>query len=339
MKEWLAVQPDRQTLRPVGNISSKDVELEINGEDVPKRGLYSELSITTTKREPFSVPSDENKIKLSVNKGEDQIITIPAGESVSAFQISKSIQNQSEDINSEANNGHVVLSVDKTVNKKYKSLFLKNGSAHSSIGLKDRRFYKNKQVYPAWYITKEETLFGDSRRIVEFEEPLNSEDDIIEASYYTRQKDCRRCQGVGIEDDIRYNQQGEPRFVRDEQLLLQEAEKIVFTIRGSNVFYQWYGTSLKESIGSKIIGGNDSLRGQLVAEITDALNRYRQIKSQQKNIQPVSNEEFLLKIREISVTQDDVDPTVFDVDIELSNRSNRRRSISKTIVLNEDSRG
>ena len=332
--EWLAIEDDRRTLRPVKNPSSGEIEIQINGKKIPKKGLYSDLSISTQKSEPFEITEDHNEIKFSVNNKFDQKIQLPRGTNLSANQIADRVEKKSSGLNLSIQNGKITFGIEQPVDRTKKSFFLKGGSAHKNLGLPKRRFYRNKRIHPPWSIVKEENSFDQERKKIVFEEPLKSGDDIIEISYFTKRENCRRCQGLGIEDDIRHNQEGDPQFVRDEDLLLQEARKIVFTVKGSNVFYEWYGTNLVDSIGSKISQRGDALQSQFITEISSVLDRYRQIKTQQSQIQPVSNRELLLKIRNVNVQQDNADPSVFRVQIELINRSNEVERLSKTIVLN-----
>lgn len=338
MGEWLAPNEDRKTLEPIKNPSSNQVEVYINGNQIPKRGLYSSLSISTRVSQPFEISSNKNKVEFSINGGADQTVDLPTGNNVSADQIADAIEEGSEKLEVESSNGKVVLEVEESVNKVQKSLFLKGGSAHSSLGLPERRFYKNRKVHPGWGIVRDEDQFGQLDKKIVFEESLKAIDDVIEVSYYTRQRDCRRCGGLGIEDDIRHDQSGDPVFIRNEGLLLQEVQKIVFTRKGSNVFFKWYGTSLYESIGEKIIEGGSALRSQFLAEISNVLERYRQIKTQQANVQPVTNEEFLLQVDNINIEQG-VDPTVFRIEIDLVNRNNEVKNISKKVAINSSDEG
>lgn len=333
--EFLAINEDRITLNPIKNPSSNQIDLFVSGTRVPKKGVYSDLTISTQRKQPFEIVSGENELEFSVNNGEDQIVTLPTGSSLQASRLADFIRRNSSNLTVETQNGGISLEVDTSINRR-KSLFLKGGSAHSALGLADRRFYRNEKVIPGWNFIKDEDQFNEDNKKIVFERALDSVDDIIELSYYTRQEDCRRCKGVGVEQDIRHDQSGDPVFTEDEELLLQEVQKTVFTRKGSNVFFKWYGTSLVDSIGEKVFEGGEAVRSQITSEISNALDRYRQIKVQQSNIQPVSNEEFLLQIRNIRVEQG-VDPSVFRVEIDIVNKNNETKRISKKILLNSES--
>jgi hypothetical protein len=336
MGEWLAIGQDRRTLTPVTDPSStQTVELFVNGHRIPKQGLYSDVSVRSQKGQPYTFPEDQNEFTLSVNNGPSQTVSFEENKPLSGQHVSQRLSRQVEGVDASIDDmGHLVLSVSQSVGRQ-ESLFLRGGSGHPSLGLKDRRYYQNKKVTPGWEWIERTTLQGQQRKAVRFEEPLRSTEDIIELSYYTRQSDCRRCQGQGIEDDIRFDRRGDPVFVEDEELLLQEVQKVTFTVKGTNVFYQWYGTSLMDAIGTKVLPGGDVLEEELTSEIVNALNRYRDVKQQQSSIQPVSDEEFLLRINTIQVEQG-ADPTVFNVDIDIQNRDRSTQTISKKIVVSDD---
>jgi len=122
--------------------------------------------------------------------------------------------------------------------------------------------------------------------------------------------------------------------VRGVDLLVQEVEKIVFTIRGSNIFYSWYGTTLSDLVGQKIVGSGQLVESQLVTEIALTLDRYRDVKIQQSKLQPVTDQEFLMRIKNIEVRQDDVDSTIFRIRVDLQNRSDQVDQIQKTLIIN-----
>jgi phage baseplate assembly protein W len=190
---------------------------------------------------------------------------------------------------------------------------------------------------PGWEIIKDKNNMDPHARVIRFHEPLRTDDDIFEVSYHTVRGVCRRCMGLGIENDFRHDRKGDPIFVENQRLLLQEVEKIVFTVKGSNLFHRWYGTSISELIGTKIVGGGQYVETQLVTEVSDALERYKQIKEQQSRYQPVSRKEMLQRIVSIEVKQDKYDATVFDVSIVLESQSGELEQITDTLLVGDAS--
>lgn len=334
VEEWLAVENDRRTLLPLRNPSSKNITVKKNGKVIPKEGLVSRVSFSSMKQQPFSIEKGFNdKIKFTINKGPLQVITIPSGLRVKSSAIVEAFNEQSSGIRVEEINGRIRIETKEAGPQA--TLFLKKGSGHDAIGIPYHRFYKGREVVPSWGVVREDLQFENGvRKKIYFENPLKTTDDIFEVSYHTRRVDCRRCAGIGIENDIRYDVFGDPKMVRGIDLLIQEVDKIVFTIQGSNVFYSWYGTSIADMVGEKIIGGGRAIEAQLVSEIGVALDRYRDVKIQQSKLQPIGDQEFLMRVKNIQVSQDRVDPTIFRIRVDLQNRSNEVDKIEKTLIVN-----
>lgn len=334
--EWLAIQPsDRQTLRPVmpPTGGAGQIRMRVNGQEVPNTGLYSQIIIAGSAMPPYDIFSGINdEVRFKYNQ-EDYVITLRPGRYVGVpGALSKQIQDACPALQVTATPAGG-MQITTRQGGAGLSLFLEGGSAHGTLGLPPYRLYQSRQVVPPWALVKPQGNPDPYVRYIKFQDPLQTADDIIELSYFTRRADCRRCQSIGVENDLRHDARGEPVFVTGLDLLVQEVEKIVLTIRGSNVFYTWYGTSISDLIGSKIIKGGQFIEAKLVGEISAALAKYKNVKDQQALHQPVGEAEALLRIQNISVTQDDMDPTVFHVVIALQNRAYEVESITKTIVL------
>lgn len=334
--EWLAVEDDRKRLIPIKNPSSSQVVIERNGVLVPQEGLFSKVSIAGTEIQPFEIKRGVNDtFRFTVNEGSLQTATLPSGERISAAKIAQSITEQTTGIQCFESNGRVRVATYEGGDNV--TLFLKKGSAHLTLGFPDQRFYQGREVVPPWNLVKTPNTVDELARHISFERPLKTVDDVFEVSYYTRREDCRRCQGIGVEHDLRHDTYGDPEFVDGIDLLVQEVEKIVFTIQGSNIFYSWYGTSLSDLIGSKIARAGRILESQLVNEISTTLERYRNVKIQQSKHQPVGDQEFLLKVKNIFIRQDQLDPTIFRIRIDLQNRAQEVDQIRKTLSINSAS--
>lgn len=336
--EWLAVENDRMRLQTVKYPSSSQVVIERNGIEIPQEGLFSRISLAGTEVQPFEIEKGvSDTFRFTVNEGPLQTIILPSGKSVTAEAVARSINDQAHDVSARASEGRVSLQTFEGGDDV--TFFLKKGTAHKILGFPAHRFYQGREVVPAWKLIKTPDTPDERARHILFERPLKTTDDIFEVSYYTRRSDCRRCQGLGIEHDIRHNNYGDPQFVGGIDLLVQEVEKIVFTIQGSNVFYNWYGTSITDLIGSKVINGGKFIESQLVQEISSTLERYRNVKIQQSKHQPVGDQEFLLKVKNIAVKQDRLDPTVFRIRIDLQNRADEVDQIQKTLAINPNAEG
>lgn len=330
--EWITLNRDGKTLRPLRYPSSSQVRIEIDGLEIPKEGIYSTPSIAGRQRQPFSIYQGKNDtLKIKVDSEDTQTIILPQGKSVNTSSIVRRINESAIGFEAVDNNGLLTLKHKRS--GKGHSLMLDGGNAHATLGFPPTRFYRSDIIYPAWDLVKPPNESDELLRLIVFETPIPNVDSIFEVSYVTRREDCRRCMGLGIEHDLRHDERGDPEFLRDVDLLVQEVEKIVFTIRGSNVFYTWYGTSINDLVGRKIVGGGQFLETQLLTELSSVLERYRNVKQQQSKHQPVTDQEMLVRVNSINVQQDPSDPTIFRVQVDLQNRSGVVDSLNKILVV------
>jgi phage baseplate assembly protein W len=327
--ERLALSQDRQTLRTVQPPSSSRVTVHINGLDVPSTGMRSRASVRTPIPQPYTIPAN-TVLEVQVDQRATQQITLPAGTRVLASTLATYLNPLMSQVNVTAEDGRVYF--EHMEEGPQTSLLFSNAQANAILGLPALRRYQGKEIYPSWTLVRDPRSPVPSDRIIRFGKPLKTLDDRFEVSYTTRRELCRRCSGLGIENDLRYDTQGDPIFVENQFLLLQEVEKIVFTIQGSNVFHRWYGTRLFDLIGTKITNGQ-FLETQLVSEIQTTLERYRQIKEDQSLIQEVTRAEQLNRIVSLTVEQDQRNPTIFRVDLVLENRAGRLESFADTLIV------
>jgi hypothetical protein len=170
--------------------------------------------------------------------------------------------------------------------------------------------------------------------MIMFDTPLRSIGDYVELNYNTIQNQCRRCGGTGVEDDWRYGFNGDTGEVRDEALLIQEIEKDMFTVRGTNPFHTWYGSTINDTVGKKLAFGN-FVQNLIVSDVTTTFNRWQSIKTQQQNVvrQFVSDKEFPFRLLSVTIQQSTQDPTVIYVNMTIQNRSTQPIQISRGLKL------
>jgi phage baseplate assembly protein W len=144
-------------------------------------------------------------------------------------------------------------------------------------------------------------------------------------NYTTIREECRRCGGLGVENDWAYSSNGNVIEATNEELLIQELQKIVYSARGSNPFHPWYGTTLLEMIGQKLIVGG-VLQNRIIADVQTAFSRWQSIKKQQEeNLgQSVTDEEYPYQLHSVNLEQSQKDPTVLFVSITIRNRSYKK---------------
>jgi len=171
-------------------------------------------------------------------------------------------------------------------------------------------------------------------RWVVFDEPVRGCADFVEIDYSTVQQECRRCGGVGVEHDWRYADDGSVVVLRNEALLQQEVLKMTYTVQGTNVFHPWYGTSLVEALGSKILNGA-LVQTTISADVQQGFQRWQSIKRQQEeNVgQLVADREFPFRLVSVSVKQSTRDPTVMFVEMSVQNRSAEQFDLARGVKV------
>jgi hypothetical protein len=183
-------------------------------------------------------------------------------------------------------------------------------------------------------ISDPNTLSDRPTRLIVFDRPIESTTDFVEIDYTTIRQECRRCGGVGVENDWQYTGAGALVKVRNADLLSQEILKISYTEKGSNPFHRWYGTGLLESIGRKMTD-QGLIQNLILSDLQDAFRRWQSVKKQQEeNLgQIVSDEEFPFRLLVVNLERDPVDPTVIYVNAVVQNRSSSPIQISRGLML------
>ena len=170
-------------------------------------------------------------------------------------------------------------------------------------------------------LVKDTNSVDPGARQIRFRKLRKATDEYYEVTYYVRASECRRCLGLRVENDYRYDLDGFLLTVGDEPKLIQDVKKIVTTLISSNIFHTWYGTSIPAMVGSKISNAG-FIRTKIMGEIRQALERYASVQKQQARIpkQDVTPRERFARLLQVDVQQDPIEPTAFHVHIAFSNQ-------------------
>jgi len=111
--------------------------------------------------------------------------------------------------------------------------------------------------------------------------------------------------------------QGSLQTVIDSDKLIQDILKICLTAAGSNPLHPWYGSFI-----SRTIVGNPNQTNMLVqiakSQLNTALTNLQQLQNLQlQSFQRMSAAEQISAILDIAVTQNQVNPTLFNVSIKV----------------------
>ncbi len=336
-EDALFVGSDRATVRPtMPIIPGSPVRVRLNGcLDVPMVGLFTPGRALGSKREPFNITASQNTLVLEVVGAGTYTTVLPVGQGWSAEQLVRRLSANTPGIQFQAENGRVLLQSRAAPGARFRVVSA-GSTAAAILGLPTGRFWSAQEVAPSWALVRDDlVIYPIPTQIILFDSPLLGYRNFAEIDYATRQEYCLRCSGLGIEHDFRYDSQGEVITVRNEDLLLQEVQKTTFTIRGSNPFVPWYGSLLTTMIGQKIheLGVNPQF---IENDLRETLRRWQQVKRLQEGVQPVSDEEFLFSVNQLTVTQSTVDPTVILVNAVIQNRSNRTITLDRGLRLPSD---
>lgn len=323
-EEALFVSADRMTVRPMRPISAAaSVKVVLNHQIVvPSAGVYLPAKAVGARRGPFSVTGQNNVLHITVNQGASQRVVLPLTNRMAAAEMATLLNQRATGVVFTAVNDRIAFQSQLTGPEV--SLFLHGDSTAATLfGLVSNHEYRGMQSVPGWtLISATGTLPDRPMRLVVFDRPLRGSSDFVELSYSTVLQECRRCGGTGYEHDWRYDVNGNVVEIRDEGLLIQELQKLFYTLRGTNPFHSWYGTGIFDAIGAKLSSGGFT-QNFIVADIQQAFSRWQKIKSQQEERvqQEVSDREFPLRLLSVNLEQSAEDPTVIYVSVTVQNRS------------------
>ncbi len=338
-EEALFVDTDRTTIRPLRPISSAaSVRVFLDHEIVvPSPGVQIPASSSGTRSGPFSIVTGVNDtVQLTVNQGNVQTAVLPASNKTPTSRLAALLnQNLTGVVFSVVNDR---LAFKTVATGPDASVFIKSTSTAAALfGITINREYRGKQLVPGWTLINDPTTLQDRpTRLIVFDEPLRSATDFVEISYVTLRQECRRCGGTGAENDWGFDGNGRVLEIRDEDLLIQELQKDIYTILGSNPFHTWYGTGLINSIGKKLTAGG-FVQNVIVSDIYQAFNRWQSIKRQQEDDvgQVVTDKEFPFRLLSVNLQQSTQDPTVVFVTVTVQNRSGEPVQLTRGLRLQQ----
>lgn len=325
VEEFLLMQGNLQFVIPKAPISSvNSVVVRINGvARVPSTGVDIPAQSVGSLKGPFTITSGVNDhIKLRVGSGPWQIGTLPGGVKIPANRLALDLSTLFNGVQFFASGSQLGFQTnlsgpDSTV------FFDTDSPLATTVGIKTNRQYRGKLAFPGWsLVNNPNSLLDRPSRWIVFDQPLRADLNYLEINYTTIRQECRRCGGLGVENDWRYGVTGDVTTVQDEILLIQEIQKIIYTVQGTNEFHTWYGTSIIDTIGSKIAVGG-VLQNRITSDIQTAFKNWQSIKKgqEEKVGQFVSDEEYPFQLQSVTLEQSQNDPTVIFVTVVVVNRS------------------
>lgn len=331
--EYLTLDPySRNTLKFIRPPLNNNVELSMDGVDVPKEGLRSEVEWVSTKH-PFRIYKGKNDLLL-IKVGSQPAIQfqLPADRNWNAKNAESFFNKRIPGVNVSEKNGRLSFSSSdgtsfsfpdprefdrNLINPDTKRIL----QTYQVFGIRPGRVFTSKVIVPGWGIVSNPNSYVDEVAIV-FEKPILNANPIFEVSYFTKSQDCRRCSGSDIEYDYSIIG-GEFERISNLDLMVQEFDKFLFTRRGSHWKWDWLGSRITDRIGGKANAPGNSASAMIQLDVQQAFQNYQNIKLQQDKVgfQRVSDAEFPLSISSLKVDPYENDPTIVTVQLEVRSRS------------------
>jgi len=325
-RERVFLGPDRRSLKTKKSVSSfKGLSLYANDIGIPSIGLSSQAELFGSSSGPFRVLANETDLVIETS-GERLQYSLPISSSLTTDNLVSILSENSETTLFENEGGFLKITDMASFGT---SSFVKvSGAAICSLNLSNQRGARGLALYPPWDLQKSSDLdLRIAYRFPKFRDRVKS-NPIMMVSYTFWPEQCLRCGGSLIENDYSFNSTGDTILIENENLLHQAALKIILTTKGSNPYHPWFGTTLRNRIGSKAVNTAASLINE---DVRIALEKMQSLQINQKNYQQVSFKERLYRIEQVKTRVHEQDPTMFLVDVVVVNAS--QAPINLTVIF------
>lgn len=233
--------------------STDDIEVRVNGVNVPKGGFVTTPEILFNAPGPYKIIKQFNDLLylrvIPIN--ETYSIRLPSGDAITAEQVARSI------IRSLSNPELTVLVNDGKI--AIRSVVPKLGSymkmvdptildqdevehdthvvmrTYSMFGISPGKVASGRKTIPGWSLVNQNNSDYQDPGVL-FETPLPNSAPVVSFSYPCLAHTCGRCEGSLLEFDYTIVEHGYE-TARDLDLLVQESDKFLFTKKGSH--FKW----------------------------------------------------------------------------------------------------
>jgi phage baseplate assembly protein W len=323
-------------LRPIS--SSNSVRVRLNGlQDVPSYGVTVPATTSGTREGPYTITKGVNDtLRVSVSSGPWQVVVVPASTLITSDRLVAYLSTRLSGITPVVEGNRIRLRT--TASGSSATFYLHATSTLAAyLGITSNRIYQGKDVFPGWTLVTASHQLGDRPiRLIVFDDYLSAATNTVEISYTTVRPECRRCGGLGIENDWRILSSGEVDSVRDVELLRQEFNKYLYTTQGSNVFHGLYGTSIINMISQKLTASG-FIQNKIMSEVMTAFSRWQRLKTRQREVgQDVSEGEFPFRLDNLTIEPGPDDPTVLYVSFDLTSESSDPIQLTRGLKLSYD---
>jgi hypothetical protein len=319
-EERVALGADRRTLYTSKPISGATL-LRVVADDIypvsPFTGFVTTATVKSYRREPYRVTQANRTLTVTTQLGTATVRFAPGY--LSAAQVIAAINAvASRLVVLSSPNGYVTVA--DAGDPGSASRVQLSGTALEPLGFDEQSGDKGKVVIPPWRlysrsVVNPQDAVDSLGYFIRFDAPVKS-GMYFTVTYPVAQDLCLRCLTTGVENDYRFDTQGAAMMVADENLLYQSVLKVILTEIRSNIYYPWYGSTLSNLIGSKVLGGTQAGIRQ---SVTTALTMFQNLQSSLSKYQRITPKERLFAVDGIGVTQSPKDPTVFLIEVNVRN--------------------
>ncbi len=323
LEDPVALSSDRRSLRTSSPVASAGATRILVNDAffVPSAGLYDPATLTGSVRGPYRVPACDRTLTVETSTGGATVDLVPGPDGmVHPVAVARALTAVVPGASVGVVDG--ALSVTDAGSVGPASFVRVSGAGAPWVGFRVQRGAVGRTVYPGWDVVGEPS--SPAGRYPVFREQLRNNAS-FKVSYSTYPVRCRRCAGTFVENDWEYDLQGDALVVANEDLLVQEVLKIILTRTGSNAYFPTYGTGIVDSIGRKAVSTTAS---DIKTQVHDALRVVTLSQRAQAKFQQLTLEERLYTVNSVDVTQSVEDPTVFLVDVTVTNASARPVQVS-----------
>jgi hypothetical protein len=328
--------------------STYDCRITIDGVVVPPGGLFSKAEIVCGKSEPYRIIAGQNDlILLQIGNDTPVQIGLPPGHAVSAKTLATFLSNYTSDLVFTAENGRLVIRTPTPVNgsaftladprwtDKTASLISTSRvqGAYKLLGVTPGKVGAGRKLLPGFKVILNPAAYLEEW-IVRFDSPIRNSSPAILVTYQTLAPFCGRCQGSRVEVDYTITG-GAYDTVRNVDLLIQEFNKFLFTVKGSHWKWPWLGSNILNRIGGKADTGTSLASSFIALDVNSAFSVYQNIKRQQDIGFPgqnVTDAEYPQSLGQFAVNVMD-DPTSYFATFNIYSRSSEPLQITRTISL------
>lgn len=317
---------DRVTLmtrKPIAGVGLLQVVVNDKYPVSPSLGIQSSASLSSSKAEPYLVTPGLTDLTIRT-QNRSVTVSLPTGyqsASVVASAINTAVVNPRERPFVVASVTNGVLTLKEGLALGPTSQVHVSGGAVTGLGFLSQVGAVGQVVLPPFNLFSVAYQAPDgiyeNGYFIRFDRPIRP-NYYFGITYQVLWNQCLRCRGTEVENDYRFNADGAPEMIRDDNLLYQACLKILLTELRSNIYYPWYGANLMSSIGSKV---NAASAVTIRQAVQSALQTLQNLQNQQSKYQRVSPKERLYSVDNIGVKQSESDPTIFLVDVSVRNYS------------------